>query len=815
MPGKSLFFFINSILMKPSLLRHCLAIALIMSGLSLTAQHAGGEQPRLTHHLSPAEAQLRHTIGRNFVETDPPTGNVFSLGEFERNTGVLIAYPGKFGIPTTLVREMARDAVVTTLVSNLTQENKVRNIYSGAGVNLNNCQFIYAPTNFYWTRDYGPWYIAYGNDQIGIVDFPYNRPRPNDDEVPKIVASALGLEYFGMNVIQTGGNYMSTGLGAAAATTLVWEENPGQTQAQINQKMQDYLGVNSYLVVEDPNNTYIDHIDCWAKFLAPDKVLVRSVPTNHPQYDEIEAAAAYFAAQFSAYGMPYKVYRVNTPQNQPYSNSFILNDKVFVPLTNSNYDEAALEVYRAAMPGYKVYGYLGLPSEPWESTDALHCRTHEMADPGMLRIRHLAYSGNIAPVNTLSFIATVTPYSGQGVYSDSVLLYYRINPGPDTPFQVINMNRTLGNSWSASIDSPEYGSTLQYYLFAADSSGRREYHPFIGAADAHEFYIGEQLFAKINSSTLLLETTAMKDTYATVDLSLFNEGALSLNYTLLADTKLRDTISQTLSDSPGPKTYSFNTLAEKGWTTAAVSSADSLDQLLMQYNWITDTYPIEGSLWAEAPSGNRARLASGQYQGNYVLTDLQLQHEPLQGNWKFWIQDTDGDGGHQARSVMVSWIRATSTGNWLSSASTNGTIAPGENQTISITCDATGLEPGLYDGNLQLLTNDPDNPVMNIPVHFTVTVNTAVQQHLVSGLQMSLYPNPALDYVEAKIITDNALSAAWTIIDLNGRKLQQGNVFLNKGLNKITLDISTLEAGLYLLMINTPAGSQVLKLVKK
>ncbi|GAB1404244.1 hypothetical protein MASR1M74_14230 [Lentimicrobium sp.] len=120
------------------------------------------------YHLSPAEAKLRHLIGRNFVETDPPPGNVFSLGEFERNTGVLIAYPGHFGIPTTLIREMARDAIVTTLVAGITQENAVRNIFTSAGVNLDNCQFIYAPTNSYWTRDYGPWYIACKDNQMSF-----------------------------------------------------------------------------------------------------------------------------------------------------------------------------------------------------------------------------------------------------------------------------------------------------------------------------------------------------------------------------------------------------------------------------------------------------------------------------------------------------------------------------------------------------------------------------------------------------------------------------------------------------------------------
>ena len=27
--------------------------------------------------------------------------------------------------------------------------------------------------------------------------------------------------------------------------------------------MEDYYGIETYHVVPDPNNTYIDHIDCW------------------------------------------------------------------------------------------------------------------------------------------------------------------------------------------------------------------------------------------------------------------------------------------------------------------------------------------------------------------------------------------------------------------------------------------------------------------------------------------------------------------------------------------------------------------------
>ena len=37
-------------------------------------------------------------------------------------------------------------------------------------------------------------------------------------------------------------------------------------------------GIDTYHVIPDPNDTYIDHIDCWGKYLSPTKVIIREVP---------------------------------------------------------------------------------------------------------------------------------------------------------------------------------------------------------------------------------------------------------------------------------------------------------------------------------------------------------------------------------------------------------------------------------------------------------------------------------------------------------------------------------------------------------
>ena len=468
--------------MKALLYTFCICIVLL-SSLSLSAQQSDPNNG-LKHWMTPEEAAKRDQIGRDFIETDPPPGIIRNVEEFGPTESTLIRYP--FGLPMSLIKEMAKYCKVVTIVANSSQQATVNSQYISNGVNIANCSYLIAASDTYWTRDYGPWYVTYGQNQTGIIDFPYNRPRPNDDEIPKEVAQMEGIEWFGMNVIHTGGNYMTDGLHQATSTTLVWDENPTQTHDSIAQKMHDYLGITNYMVVPDPNGTYIDHIDCWGKFLAPDKILIRQVPVSHPQYAQIEATAAYYAAQISSYGTPYRVFRVYTPNDEPYTNSYIQNNKVFIPFMGTSYDAGATLAYQQAMPGYQVSGYLASSSAVWESTDALHCRTHEMSDRGMLYIEHIPLSGIVPAQAGYTINADITAYSQQAIYSDSVWVIYKVN---GSAWDTIPMVNTSANHYTGIIPGQMEGSSIAYYIHAVDASGRTANHPFIGAPDPHIFQV--------------------------------------------------------------------------------------------------------------------------------------------------------------------------------------------------------------------------------------------------------------------------------------------------------------------------------------
>lgn len=469
-------------------------LALICLSGTLFAQRNPIEKPdfRKLHYLSEEEMMMPVKRNPDFTETDPPVGPVRMVGEFEPMQAVLIRYP--LGIPYTVIAEMAEDLLVTTIVSSNSQATQVLAIYNQNGVNTANCDFLVAPTDSYWTRDYGPWFVFDGNNEPGICDFPYDRPRPTDDNIPVKVAQSLGINLFGMDLTHTGGNMMADGFGFAASTDLVFEENTSMSEQEIKDKMEAYLGITQYDVTPDPLADYIKHIDCWGKYLAQDKILIGRVPLNDDRYADYEAVADFFENTNCAYGYPYKVYRVFTPgtaPNTPYTNSIILNNKVLVPLTGSQWDDEAIAVYEEAMPGYEI---IGMNWTEWFNTDALHCRAIGIADLDMIFLDHRPLFGVVDWQDSLAVEVKITPYSGEILVTDSLLVNYQVNSGT---YMSAILHHSEGSEYVGYIKNYQASDTIRYFVSALDAADNRAKLPYMGAADPHSFIVGEQIFTDL------------------------------------------------------------------------------------------------------------------------------------------------------------------------------------------------------------------------------------------------------------------------------------------------------------------------------
>ena len=459
-------------------MRLALVIALVALCTALVAQSPAQDLP---HGLAPGEEHI--PLGRDFAPTPPPQGPVRPVAEWEPMRGALVRWAGSLGIPWELAAELAEDDVLVTIVGSAAQQASAQTAYAAHGVNLAHCEWLLAPTNSMWTRDYGPFFIM--TDSLAVVDFIYNRPRPYDDAIPSAYAAWDSLPCYGMSLAHTGGNWMTDGDHIAASTTLVYTENSGQSTTQVNEQIAAYTGCTTYHALPDPLGEYIEHIDCWGKYLAPNKVLIGRVPSVDVRFADYEAVAAHFAAANCAWGVPYEVYRVDTPGDwpyTPYTNSLILNGKVFVPQTGHELDDDALAVYTQAMPGYEV---LGMDYTGWQNTDALHCRVHELPDKRMLELRCVPLLGQQPAQDSLLAQVTARAHSGAELPADSLRIYWRIPP--EQQWTSLALQHTAGDSFAVRTPPVQDEVTVEYWFRAVDASGRAAMQPVMGPHDPFRF----------------------------------------------------------------------------------------------------------------------------------------------------------------------------------------------------------------------------------------------------------------------------------------------------------------------------------------
>lgn len=460
------------------------AFALVLS-IKVNAQEQKTPDWKRWHYLSEEEM---HTPVRNenFVETDPPTGTPRFVAEFEPMQGVMIRYP--LGIPTSLVAQLSNNCHVYCIVST-SYQSQAQNSFQSAGVNMDNVTFVNAASDSYWVRDYGPWYI-FEDRHPAIVDNIYNRPRPNDDNMSGVFANFWNIPMYGMNLQHTGGNMMEDGRGHGVSDDLVFQEN-GNNETNVRNKMRDYLGIDPYHVTIDPQGDYIAHVDCWGKYLAPDKILIAQLPQSNPRYQYYEQVAEYFETTNCCWGYPYHVYRVQEPGGStlaPYTNSLILNKTVYVPMgSNTTYNNQAIQVYQEAMPGYEIIGVTNNDYYiSWENTDALHCRTRGVMDFGMLFVDHRDVKFGVQEwQDSIAITSKFIAYSGQDLKQDSLLVYYSIDGGE---YQVAHMTATgEPDEYVGYIKGYQGESEINYYVFGADESGRRYTQPVFAELDPHHF----------------------------------------------------------------------------------------------------------------------------------------------------------------------------------------------------------------------------------------------------------------------------------------------------------------------------------------
>ncbi len=478
------------------ILRTFLLCAIIFSSQHIFAQQ---NQP-LPKGLTEVEKGLIKDYQFTKPQRTPaPTSPVRAAAEWEEVEYLVVTWQNNYpNILRQIVAVGVQEATVVIITQN---ENGVNNYLENNGVDTSNIIYLDRNWDSIWIRDYA------GNtvytDDVGeraLVDWIYNRPRPNDDDAPAAHAALLGIDFYETNsspndLVNTGGNYMSDGLGNAFASELILEENEAgnpygvsaKSEAQIDQIMEDYMGITNYIKMETLPYDAIHHIDMHMKLLDEETLLVSKYPEGVADGPQIEENIDYVLSNFnSPFGTPYKVKWIDAPPspggNYPdnngyyrtYSNSLIINKSILLPTYRPEVDAAAIAYYEELMPGYNVVG-IDVDNDDETliaATGAIHCITHTIGVSQPLLIVHQPIA-NAAPSSTVTIDASIKHISNIA----AAKVYWREQG--ETDYQEVAMNAAGGDVWTAELNMPDASGVVEYYIWAEANSGKSLARPIV------------------------------------------------------------------------------------------------------------------------------------------------------------------------------------------------------------------------------------------------------------------------------------------------------------------------------------------------
>jgi agmatine/peptidylarginine deiminase len=457
-----------------------------------------GQQNNLPAGMAPGEPALMPAY-LNTVQpmgiTTPPASPVRTAAEWEEIQALTITWTSYTSVHRQIILAAQLETQVYIICSD---SNIVKNNLTANSVPLTNVHYIIAPYNSVWIRDYGQ-NSCYTNDvdSLVIVDWIYNRPRPKDDTVPKAVALTFNVPLYTTtqapyDLIHTGGNFMSDGLGTAFSSELVVDENPNHTVAEIDSIMSDFMGINRYVKMPTLPYDGIHHIDMHIKLLDEQTLLVGQYPVGVADGPQIEANLQYVLSTFvTPNGTPYRVIRIPQPPEQmsgdypdqggdylTYANATFVNKTIIVPQYYQQYDTTALRIWREACPGYNVVGINS--NSTISASGSLHCITHCVATSDPLLISHFGLPNTTNTITPYQVDARIQHRTGIA----TATLYWTtdtLQPYQSVPMALTNVAL---NTWTGFIPAQPVGTHVYYYIGATAVSGKTQVRP-MPAPDAY------------------------------------------------------------------------------------------------------------------------------------------------------------------------------------------------------------------------------------------------------------------------------------------------------------------------------------------
>ncbi|MBI5060082.1 agmatine deiminase family protein [candidate division KSB1 bacterium] len=419
--------------------------------------------------------------------TTPPAEPVRAVAEWEEVEALMVRWPNSTSwnaLWAQFIAPVALDLKIYVICATAGQAISAENYFIAQGVPVDSMEFPVQATNSVWIRDYGPWWAWRENSwDRAIVDWIYNRPRPQDDSIPEWEAREWGHPYYGPNLVFTGGNFMVDGWGRGFCSELVFDENVPtvDTRPELDSVMSAFMNLDTMYTF--PRFFGIDHIDMSMKLLNDHTTILNQYPAGNSFNAVMDSCAEILAGITNPWGEAVAVHRVPTPSWSggvpfTYTNAIFVNNKVLLPIYSRAEDTAALALWDSLLPGYSIHGFDCNTIIP--SQGAIHCVVKEVIHRHLIRIEY-------APLPA----ALTTPAQGlidARVVSlgtldrDSLQLFFATDAAG--PWQTVGFDSSGIEHYAATLPPQLAGGPVYYYVRAKNVEGNWTTMPRYGP-DAH------------------------------------------------------------------------------------------------------------------------------------------------------------------------------------------------------------------------------------------------------------------------------------------------------------------------------------------
>ncbi|CAG5077357.1 agmatine deiminase family protein [Parvicella tangerina] len=482
--------------------------------------------------------------------TSPPTLPIRTAGEWEEVQTLLITWTSYPSIHAQIVDAAQEECEVLISCSD---SNAVKSYLTNSGVPLTNIDYLEVDYNTIWQRDYSA-HTAYLNDvdSLVLVEWIYNRPRPDDDAMPTEQANHKGITLYSTtqapnDLVNTGGNWMVDGFGTAFASSLILEENEAgnpygvttKTEAEIDTIVKKFHGIERYIKMDALPYDGINHIDMHMKLLDEERLLIGEFPDGISDGPQIEANIQYVLSNFnSVYGTPYEVTRIPMPPStggdypgwpygngsyRTYTNCVFINGTVIVPTYREEYDTTALRILEESLPGYNI-----VPIDCDNSganiisqSGAIHCITNTIGVAEPLLIRHQNLPDTYVTNSPYQVDALIKHKSG----ISSATLYYSTDLSG--VFFSVPMTATGNDMWTADLPQQPAGTTVYYYIEGNANSGKTQVRPIVAPDGYFHFKVLDNGSVGVNENAFELQDVFPNPASAITCIPVFSNGEVS------------------------------------------------------------------------------------------------------------------------------------------------------------------------------------------------------------------------------------------------------------------------------------------------